>query len=188
MNTQSYFNQLMRGLQGSSSSSRPSTVRTRRSSARRYPVLDRLEERVLLHGGSPADSLAAYLPPRHDLVQRGGFLTAPAPGDARQVALGYLAGHAAALGLTPADVSQAVITDQYTDQDTGTTHIYLRQTYNSLEVANANMNINLTSDNRVINVGGGFAPGLTGRADASIAVAPAVTALQALQAQPPAWA
>ena len=122
-----------------------------------------MEERVLLHGGSPADSLAAYLPPRHDLVQRGGFLTAPTPGDPRQVALSYLAGHAADLGLTPADVSQAVVTDQYTDPDTGTTHIYLRQTYNGLEVANANLNINLTADNRVINVGGGFVPGLTGR-------------------------
>jgi hypothetical protein len=59
----------------------------------------------LLHGGPPADSLVAYLPPRHDLVQRGGLLTAPTPGDPRQVALGYLGAHAADLGTTPADVS-----------------------------------------------------------------------------------
>jgi hypothetical protein len=78
-------------------------------------------------------------------------------------------------------VSQAQVTDQYTDPDTGTTHIYLRQVHNGLEVANANLNINLTSDNRVINVGSGFVPGLTGRVDASIATAPAITALQALR-------
>src|SRR5262249_11435597 len=57
----------------------------------------------------------------------------------------------------------------------------LRQTYNGLEVANANLNINLTSDNRVINVGGGFVAGLNGRVNASIAAAPAVTAVQALR-------
>src|SRR5262249_4748751 len=143
--------------------------------------LDPLEERVLLHGGSPVDSLAAYLPPRHNLVQPGEFLTTPTFGDPRQVALSYLADHAADLGLTPADVSQALVTDQYSDPDTGTTHIYLRQTYNGLEVANANLNINLTADNRVINVGGGFAPGWPRGVDSLIAAGRAITAAQALQ-------
>ena len=41
--------------------SRPSTARPRRSPAKRQLSLDRLEERVLLHGVSPADSLVAYV-------------------------------------------------------------------------------------------------------------------------------
>jgi hypothetical protein len=73
----------MRELQDWLTSSRPLGSRARRSAAKRQLSLDRLEERVLLHGGSPADSFAMYLPPRHDLVQRGGFLTAPTPGDPR---------------------------------------------------------------------------------------------------------
>jgi Ca2+-binding RTX toxin-like protein len=166
-------------MRSSSLFSRP--ARTRRSASRRLLGLDRLEGRVLLHGAAHADSLINYLPPRHALIQRGGFLTAPAPGDPQQVALSYLAGQAPALGLTPADIAQARITDQYTDPGTGTTYIYLRQTHNGLDVSNANMNISLTFDNRVINVGGGFVPGLTSPVYASIAAAPAITAWQALQ-------
>src|SRR5438477_12142526 len=75
MSSLSVFRRPMRGLRSWLTVSRPSTARARRSPAKRQLSLDRLEERVLLHGGSPADSLVAYLPPRHDLVQRGGLLT-----------------------------------------------------------------------------------------------------------------
>src|SRR5262245_38563491 len=54
----SVFRRRMRGLSNGSTVSRPSTARARRSPARRQLSLDQLEERVLLHGGSPADSEA----------------------------------------------------------------------------------------------------------------------------------
>src|SRR5262245_32728547 len=107
MRNYSLFRRSLRTLGGWSGSS-DTKARARRSAARRRLGLDRLEDRVLLHGGSAADSLAVYLPPRHDMIQRGGFLSAATPGDPRQVALSYLAGHASDLGLTPADVSQAL--------------------------------------------------------------------------------
>src|SRR5262249_52751243 len=50
-----------------------------------------------------------------------------------------------------------------------------------LEVANANLNINLTADNRVINVGDGFVPGLSSGAFAAVTSTPAITVAQALQ-------
>jgi extracellular elastinolytic metalloproteinase len=116
------------------------------------------------------------------LVQRGGFLTGPTPEDPRQVALNFLTVHATELGLTPTDVARAAVTGQYKDPDTGVTHIYLRQTYHGLEIANANLSINLTADNRIINVGSGFVPRPGSAGVAAIDVSPVIPASQALQA------
>jgi hypothetical protein len=122
-------------------------------SAWRTSRIEALEQRTLLSLSAPGGLEAGYLPPRHDLFQAGGYLTEPSSRAPLEIAMGYLDSHPDSLGLLPADVLHSVVTDQYTDSDTGLTHIYLRQEFNGLEVVNANMNVNVTADGRVLNVG-----------------------------------
>src|SRR5947207_10298201 len=99
----------------------------------------------------------AYVPPTKTLANLDGLLSRPNPdADPLTVARTFLSHHAIDLGLSSADVSSAIVTDQYTDSGTGETHIYLRQTLNGLPVIGAELSINLTSENRVINVNSRF--------------------------------
>jgi len=129
--------------------------------------VEQLEARQLLSaaplitgGDDPEtfDSLG-YLPPQQTLFNASGLLSPAAPGKPLVVARQFLKQNAGELGLGPADLANVAVTDQYTDADTGTTHIYLRQKLNGLQIVNANLSIHLTRDNRVIFVGGGFVAG-----------------------------
>jgi extracellular elastinolytic metalloproteinase len=71
--------------------------------------------------------------------------------------------------VTAADVANPIVTDLYTDADTGTTHIYLRQRYNGLPVANADLNVTVLHDGRILSVGGVFVAGLGSRRATPIA-------------------
>ena len=144
--------------------------------------LELLEERTLLSVGGTAVVGATYLPPRHELSELGGYLTGPSSGDPLDIAMTYLTSHAERLGLSSADIVQSVVTDEYASTDTGMTHIYLRQELNGLPIVNANINVNVTADGRVLNVSGGFVPGLstTGKASAT-ALSTKLTASQALE-------
>src|SRR5206468_5663257 len=128
-----------------------SSPRAVRAAARLWA--ERLEPRMLLSADLPALA-APYVPPDHELLAHSGFLTKPAHGKPLSVALSYLRAHASSLGIKSSDLANPIVTNQYTDPDTGETHIYLRQRVNGLEVANANLSISLTRDNRVIMVGG----------------------------------
>ncbi|MFL5327468.1 MAG: M36 family metallopeptidase [Gemmataceae bacterium] len=123
-------------------------VRSKFSPARLQ--LRALEERI-----APA---ANYLPPSYTLVNTGAL---SAIGPNRNVppltaALNYLNAHTAALGMTPADLIDPVVTSQYTDTDSGITHIYLRQTFDDLPVAYADMNVSVLANGEVFTVAGGF--------------------------------
>src|SRR5438477_13132468 len=69
-----------------------------------------------------------YQPPDYTLENLRGFLSGPKDGDKLSVARTFLAAHANELHVTPDDLAGAIVTDQYTDADTGITHIYMRQT------------------------------------------------------------
>src|SRR6476620_1921133 len=71
------------------------------------------------------------------------FLTGPNAGNPIDIALAYITANKAQLGLTAADISAMAVTDQYTDKDVGTTHIYLRQTQAGIQVYNGNINVNV---------------------------------------------
>ncbi|MES2779083.1 MAG: hypothetical protein V4651_04205, partial [Bacteroidota bacterium] len=58
--------------------------------------------------------------------------------------------------LTQTDISDFVITDQYTDQHNGVTHIYLRQVVNGIEVFNANSSMHLAKDGNLISIQNAF--------------------------------
>ncbi|KAF9446319.1 extracellular elastinolytic metallo proteinase [Macrolepiota fuliginosa MF-IS2] len=64
------------------------------------------------------------------------------------------------LGVSDADNSWKIRKDSYTDENTGVTHIYVRQVIHGLEVADGDMNINI-KDGRVLSYGNSFYSGRT---------------------------
>jgi extracellular elastinolytic metalloproteinase len=140
-----------------------------------------LEPRLLLSETTGLSPTVPYLPPQHWLISQNGYLTEPSAAQPLDIAKAYLVSHADELGLRPQDLLASVVTNQYTSADTGVTHIYLRQQYNGLEVANANLSVSITSDGRVLSVGGGFVAGLgDGQGTVHSAALPELTALDAL--------
>jgi len=146
-------------------------------SVRRHSV-EPLEERTLLSMGGLGDRQAFSLPPRVDLHEPGGYLTGPSTGEPLDIAMAYLTSHAGSLGLLLADLSHSIVTDQYASPDTAVTHIYLRQELNGLEVVNADMNVNVTADGRILSVGDGFVPGLSLLENATPAAPSRATSVQ----------
>jgi hypothetical protein len=146
-------------------------------SARRFrPLLhEALEIRNLL----TANPL--YLPPQFHLFEQGGYLTPPASGDPLAIALDYLNSHAGDLGLMPSDLRDVKVTSAYVSAGTGVTNIYLRQTVSGLEVMYADLGIHVTPQGEVINVGGGFVPGLNAQLDADLlSLTPTISAAEAV--------
>ena len=78
-----------------------------------------------------------------------------------QVAIRYVADHREELGLTQADLEDLAVTDAYTSDHTGVSHVYLRQRYKGIEVYGANINVNVASDGKVLSHGSDFVPNLT---------------------------
>ena len=113
------------------------------------------------------------MPLSKSLGEPGEFLTGPNDGNPLDIALNYIRQNAAALGVSDADLADLVVTDQYTSKHNGVTHIYLRQQVNGLEVFGSSLNINITNDGSVINVGNRAVANL---ADAANGASPTLTA------------
>ncbi len=107
-----------------------------------------------------AETLYGYVPPGKQLLNYGGYLTEPTADRPLDVALQFLTGHTASLGLTAADLSDMVISDLVHSASSDTTHIYLRQRHNGLPIVNADININVAADGRIVTVGSSFLPDL----------------------------
>src|SRR5262245_59645182 len=128
----------------------------RRATRKARLSLEQLEE-LTLPTGTP------FIPTSHMLFNPAGTLSTPAPGNALDIAVSSLVAHADELGLTAADVQDPIVTSQYSDADTGISHIYLRQQVNGLEVAYADMNVSVLANGSVLSAGGSFVPGLAQR-------------------------
>ena len=76
------------------------------------------------------------------------------------VAKQFLEGLAGSYGLTVHDIQNSRVTDQYTDHDSGITHIYLRQQLGGIEIENTSIGIHLTGRNEIITASSSFVPGL----------------------------
>lgn len=160
----------------------------------RHTRLEALEARQLLSVSPPNVSnawadvapaqeirLPFFVPPQAHLRNvAGNLLTDPAAGDPLQIATAYLRSNAPLLGLSQRDIDIATMTDRYTDSRGGVTHIYFAQALDGLSVANATMNVNVTADGRIINVGSSFVAGLGDRAGSLRE--PAISPLQAVLA------
>jgi extracellular elastinolytic metalloproteinase len=92
-----------------------------------------------------------------------GFLTGPQAGEPLALALSYLKQHREELGLTAGDLDEFVVKDHYLTRHNGTTHIYLKQTLDGIEVWNGNLNVNVARDGSIINLGNSFVSDLAGK-------------------------
>ena len=117
---------------------------------------------------SPAQSASSQL----------RYLSQPSTADAVEIAKDYLYQHRCELGLGDDDLRELVVKDRYVTQHNGVTHLYLRQRLNGIEVFNGDININLTADGRIINLGNGFIGGLRSRVNATTPTLSATASLQ----------
>ncbi|MPZ90822.1 MAG: metalloprotease [Actinobacteria bacterium] len=79
-----------------------------------------------------------------------------APDDPNQIAVDYVRAHAAELGLTPDDIAEIRVTDSYQSDHNRVTHVYLRQQRGGIDVAQANMSLNIDREGNVLFVGNRF--------------------------------
>lgn len=79
--------------------------------------------------------------------------------------------------LSTTDVENYVITDQYTDQKYGITHVYMRQVVNGIEVFNANSSMHI-QNGKVVSVSNGFVSNAVNRTLSSQATIGSTRALQ----------
>ncbi|WP_018478560.1 T9SS-dependent M36 family metallopeptidase [Pontibacter roseus] len=110
----------------------------------------------------------------HNLLFLLGLLLLLAPGtadaqSALDVALRHIDQNKTTYKLNASDLSDYVVTDQYVSKNNGVTHIYLRQRFQGIEVADANININIDPEGNVINMGNRFIPNLRGAIKSSAA-------------------
>jgi len=123
-----------------------------------------------------------YLPEQYFLINQGRFLTDPMDGEPLKIALEYLKANSKQFGLNATDIENAKVSSMYRDEDTGVTHIYLRQVVSGLEVSQADINIHVTSAGEVICAGGGFVQGLpTMLVNGSVSRAPSISSEEAVR-------
>ncbi len=151
-----------------SEKSRPGAL-TIPKSLRTWLKCEQLEDRV---------TPSAYQPPTFTFVHQYDAIPTQQPPLA--AAVEYLAGHNGEFGINTSDLANIRVTDLYRDADTGLTHIYLRQMVNGLEIENANINLTVADDGRVLTAAGGFVADLAGHVPSG-PVAPTLTAAQAVQ-------
>ncbi len=87
------------------------------------------------------------------------FFAAPVLAQAlnrREAALDHLQRHFDSLGLRASDVEDVFVSDEAETRRTGFSHVYLRQRIHGIEVANANLTINLDRNNQVRGMRGRF--------------------------------
>ncbi len=95
--------------------------------------------------------------------------------NAEQTALDYLHANLATFGLTEADVADVVVTNSYRSDHNGVSHVYLRQRLDGLEVAGANMTVNVGREGDVLFVGNRFVSLGSVSGDASLGAVAATT-------------
>ena len=135
-------------------------------SSRQRVSLEILEDRALMATSDPF----------------AGFLTAPSKAAPLTIALDYLTANGRDFGFAPGDAARAAVTDQYTDAGSGTTHIYLAQSLDALQIQNARISIHVDAQGRVIFAGGDFVDGLGDRPSAPAPPSPTLSASQAIAA------
>ncbi len=112
-----------------------------------------LEDRTLL--------TASYQPPQQFLFAQDGYLTGPSNASPIAIAENYLRNSASQLGILVSDIDNYIVTRNYVTQTTGATTLTFQQSFGGLPVFNANYNMTVAADGRLLAVGGGFVPGLS---------------------------
>lgn len=89
-------------------------------------------------------------------VAFGNTTAVGAADDPAQIAIDYVRANAAGWGLTPEDVAEIRVTDEYESDHNRVTHVYLRQQRGGIDVAQANMSVNIDRKGNVVFVGNRF--------------------------------
>ena len=92
----------------------------------------------------------------------------------------YLSANATKFKLTESDVNEASTSSAYLSPTTGWYHVYLNQTYQSVEVHNSMLNLVLV-DNQVQNATGNFIPSIASKVNTANLASINLSPLQALQ-------
>ncbi|GAA3817731.1 M36 family metallopeptidase [Nocardioides panacisoli] len=90
----------------------------------------------------------------------GRTLTGPSKAAPTKIALGYVRDHAAAFGLTSADLSTLVLARRYTDVNK-ITHLYWQQRVQGIPVFGNGLRAHVTADGRLLSVQGAPVSGLS---------------------------
>src|SRR5262249_37799443 len=91
----------------------------------------------------------------------------------------YLRSHTAELGISNSDIDHYLITTNYVTQTTGATTLTFNQTLHGLPVFRATYNMTVARDGRLLEVAGGFVPGL-GAQQSQPAPQPTLSSQQAI--------
>lgn len=110
------------------------------------------------------------------LYDRLGYLTPADRRDASTIALEFIDTNLAVLGLDQADLAEYEVSDLVVNQATGSTHLYLRQTFQGIPLHNGLLHVNVNRDGRIMSVNNAWVRGLAGAANAA---APGLTASNA---------
>lgn len=94
------------------------------------------------------------------LSSQRGYLTGAARGRPMDLAMAFIRSNVAALGLESSDLQGYVVSDVVHSRVTGATHIYLQQRHAGIPVYNAQLQVNVNRDGRIISVNNSFLPGL----------------------------
>ncbi len=159
------------------------------------PAAAQLERAAELRRQMP-DLLVTYDPVTaavRSLSNAGGPLSGPHPGaEPLAIAEEFLAEHLDLLGLSAADLAELEVTDVVPSEASGVTHLYLRQMHRGLPVYNAQLQVHLDAEGRVLSVNSDFLPDLAlgvgslePRLDAAAAVAAAAKHVEKTLATPP---
>jgi hypothetical protein len=134
----------------------------------------RLLTGLALAAGAIAASAADAQGPRP-----GRPLTPPSQADALQISMDYLRGQRTPMGLAADDLEEMAVTDRYETARTGTTHLYLRQQIDGIDVFGGEVSISVDAQGRMRTVGDRLIRGLRGRVTNRV---PALTAGEAVLA------
>jgi len=111
------------------------------------------------------------------LYDRLGYLTGPDPRDASTIALDFIQGNLAVLGLDQADLTEYEVRDLVVNQATGSTHLYLRQQFQGIPLYNGLLQVNVNRDGRITSVNNAWVRGLAAQVNA---LAPGLDASEAV--------
>jgi extracellular elastinolytic metalloproteinase len=133
----------------------------------RAPLAGELRSQALITQGLSADvqelsalELDEVTGAVRSLSSHRGFLSAAAPGKPLDIAMDFVQRNLAALGLEASDLAGYTVSDVVYSKVSGATRIYLKQNFKGIPVYNAQLQVNVNRDGRIISVNNSFMAGL----------------------------
>lgn len=158
--------------------SRATRRRRRKPSAELALSLERLEDRSLLSAFPGDPGAPPNLGGTSFVFNPNGTLTSFASDQQPlSIAQAYLQSHYSDLGLSSADVSNLLVSRQYTTHQTGETYLTFEQSQNGIPVFASDMNATVLDDGRILSLGNRAIPGLQSKL---VAGSPTITASDAV--------